>query len=620
MAAIQRALIIGINEYQMPGADLKGCVNDALTMAKLATEHFGFPREEVRLLTDSRATTANIRSRLQWLVNGAGPGSRLYFHFSGHGAQVRDRGEKDELDDGLDEILCPYDLDWDDPFTDDELRAAIDALPEGVNFTIVLDCCHSGTGTRDFFKEPELRGSAKRFLCPPPDIAFRYAAGVELTSEPERSVNMSGRRPGLQVRHFGQAATDQKAILISGCRSDQTSADAWIENDYRGALSYSLYRAVKLNNYQVSYGSLIREAGDWLEANGYSQVPQLECPNPCREWSFLDTREHTPASSGPAVVTAPGGGPQSHEIALAPTTRVVCVHGIGDHASGYSDRWRAVFNRYLALGVSQFHEVVWDEVFDERERGKRSLAEPPSLTKAETARAEELGRELEELLRTRIDLVEDIVTGDDTERAWGAAPVDRTADRGFLSWLIRPNEYLGDFVRYLSSEKVRRAIDRKALDVLQPLIGSGHPVVVLSHSWGSVVTHNALRQIDSGQVALHVSMGSPLWMLPVRRMLDLNGRRNACRNWINVDARGDLIGGRLAEHFDVHHDYKVPSVGGSPHGSYFHPDNATVQRDIVAAACSEVARELLSDTVIQPVQPSRSPSTTPAKRKSTRKS
>ena len=97
-------------------------------------------------------------------------------------------------------------------------------------------------------------------------------------------------------------------------------------------------------------------------------------------------------------------------------------------------------------------------------------------------------------------------------------------------------------------------------------------------------------------------------------------RRNACRNWINVDARGDLIGGRLAEHFDVHHDYKVPSVGGSPHGSYFHPDNATVQRDIVAAACSEVARELLSDTVIQPAQPSRSPSTAPAKRKSTRKS
>jgi metacaspase-1 len=271
-----RALIVGINQYRNPADNLRGCVNDALTMAKMVTEHAGFPRDGVRLLCDQRATTSNIRQRLRWLVQGAAAGSRLLFHYSGHGSQVRDRNG-DELDDHLDEIICPHDFDWDDPITDDEFSALIEQIGPEVWFTAILDCCHAGTGTREAFKErPDARETQRvRFLPPPPDISWRAAGTVDIDlAVAGRTVNVTQKR--LRVRRFGLAVTSQNVVLIAGCRSDQTSADAYIDNDYRGALTYSLYKALEGTTYQATNREVVREAADWLARNHYEQVPQLE--------------------------------------------------------------------------------------------------------------------------------------------------------------------------------------------------------------------------------------------------------------------------------------------------------------------------------------------------------
>jgi metacaspase-1 len=582
--AVRRALLVGINQYQDPRNNLKGCVNDVLMMGKLITENFGFSHENVRLLVDDRATTANIRERLRWLVDDAGPGSVLLFHYSGHGSQVRDRNG-DEMDDALDEIICPYDLDWDDPFTDDEFAQVIDSIPDGVNLTMILDCCHSGTGSRQFFKEPGLRGRQQtRFLVPPPDVAFRMAAGVQVDQgRPERTVNMVGKRD-LPTRRFGQSLTEQNAILISGCRSDQTSADDWIESDYHGALTYSLVQAITNKRYSVSYSDLIDTAGSWLEVNSYEQVPQLETRQVMQGWGFLDTAPH-----GDAAIPV-SYAPTRETLATPTDTRVVFVHGIGNYVAGYSDRWRAAFNRHLGLDLGNFVEVVWDDVFDER-AGERGLSPVPPLTPEEELRAEELQEELRELIQTRHELMTDL-TANDPSRA--LAGPSRTSDRGLLTWLINFDEYIGDFAKYLASASVREAVDARVSSRLKPLLASGVPTVLITHSWGSVVAHHTLRGLDGSALpALHCTLGSPLWMLPVRKALDFDSRTRGCDYWINVDARGDLVGGSLSGKFAVNEDHSVAVVGDeNAHASYFHPDNAAVQRDIVAAAISKLARGL----------------------------
>ena len=67
-------------------------------------------------------------------------GDVLLLHYSGHGSNVPD-DNGDEAD-KRDEILCPTDLDWKDPFRDDWLRKTLGKLRSGVNLTVIMDCCH----------------------------------------------------------------------------------------------------------------------------------------------------------------------------------------------------------------------------------------------------------------------------------------------------------------------------------------------------------------------------------------------------------------------------------------------------------------------------------------------
>ncbi|MDX9785214.1 MAG: caspase family protein [Desulfobacterales bacterium] len=107
-----KALLVGVNRYKLSRADLQGCLNDVTNVRDVLLKYFGFTVKQIRVLADGRATKKAILHRLDWLVKDAKSGDRLLFHFSGHGSQIRDR-DGDELKDGLDEIICPHDMDWD---------------------------------------------------------------------------------------------------------------------------------------------------------------------------------------------------------------------------------------------------------------------------------------------------------------------------------------------------------------------------------------------------------------------------------------------------------------------------------------------------------------------------
>ena len=271
----RRAFLVGLNRYPDPRNNLKGCVNDVLLMAKTLREQYRFDDASgVRLLTDERATTANIRKGLEWLVGDAAAGDSLVFHYSGHGSQVRDI-HGDELSDNLDEIICPYDLDWNKPFTDDDLAEICGRVPKGTLLTVILDCCHSGTGLRNFLR-PDLPIRYK-FLAAPVEVRHRAEPHIENRGI-DRSVTMTGPDRTLHIRRFGISLTKTNVVLVAGCRSDQTSADAWIDGDYHGALTYYLWRSLRDAKWRTTYRKLIEATGIALADHNYEQVPQLEGP------------------------------------------------------------------------------------------------------------------------------------------------------------------------------------------------------------------------------------------------------------------------------------------------------------------------------------------------------
>lgn len=275
----KKALLVGINRYRIPGADLRGCVNDVRTVETLLRDSYGFAKKDVTVLTDFGATTQAIRAGVKALVRSGRPGDVLLFHFSGHGSNVPD-DNGDEAD-ARDEIICPTDLDWKKPLRDDWLRSSFDALKPGVSLTVVMDCCHSGTITRALH---------------PPDapIVDRY-----LPSPWDLVATESGRRlrgtvaPGLRRSTRGARArrdtvdVDIPEVLITGCRDTQTSADAWIDGAYSGALTHHLVAALRNGGAALSLRELRDRTAARLDAARFAQVPQLEGRRAALDRRFL---------------------------------------------------------------------------------------------------------------------------------------------------------------------------------------------------------------------------------------------------------------------------------------------------------------------------------------------
>jgi len=268
----REALLVGINDYYGVN-DLQGCINDVTNVRSVLKTFFGFENTDIRVLTDSRATKQNILSRLEKMIRNAVSADYLIFHFSGHGSQIRDR-EGDELADHMDELICPCDMNWDDGFiSDDMFSDLLKQLKKGVRMEILLDSCHSGTGTRDMMPyltsgQSDVNFSHYRYLKPPADIECRYLGDEETL----KASKLFSTDKEITLNH----------ILWAGCKDSQTSADALIDGKYNGAFSYYFCKHVRESSGKISRADLYTRLKNSLKYNHFSQVPQLECKEALR--------------------------------------------------------------------------------------------------------------------------------------------------------------------------------------------------------------------------------------------------------------------------------------------------------------------------------------------------
>lgn len=263
----KKALLIGINRYMVPGSDLRGCVNDVKNLASALAEFHGFAKADIETLTDLAATKKAMQAAIRKLVKGGRKGDVLVLHYSGHGSNVPDNN-RDEAD-KRDEILCPTDLDWKDPFRDDWLRWTLDSARKGVSLNVIMDCCHSGTITRAI--HPPDAKVVERYLPSPWDIMT-----VESRRKLRGRVTSRLRRTPHGKRGPDVVAVDVPETLVTGCRDTQTSADAYIAGSYNGALTYYLVDAIRDARGKLSYRELHERTVARLRKGDYDQVPQLE--------------------------------------------------------------------------------------------------------------------------------------------------------------------------------------------------------------------------------------------------------------------------------------------------------------------------------------------------------
>ena len=250
---------VGINAY--PSNGLNGCVNDIEDMFELLTKYYGFERgDNMRLLCDSRATKAAIWERLLWLVGICKEGDLCLFNYSGHGASLPNRTSHGEID-GVDECLVPYDFDWSAPhmLLDDDLGMIADKIAaKGAIPIFIIDACHSGTILRDMNFNPAFKMKNK-CIVPPIDIRARITDNIR-----NRTV-------------VDSLADNENSILIAGCKEKQTSADAYFNGKYNGALTYNLVKALK-SNHSLTYAQLETVLATEMEQGGFEQTPLIIGP------------------------------------------------------------------------------------------------------------------------------------------------------------------------------------------------------------------------------------------------------------------------------------------------------------------------------------------------------
>lgn len=232
----KNAVLIGCN-YKNTMNELNGCINDANNIKQLLTNGYGF--DNIVFMTDDTEKTPtkkNILDELKALLNNANSGDILFFSFSGHGINLKDKN-RDEKD-GLDEVMVAIDFNY---IRDDELNRLIqDNLKKDVTLFALFDCCHSGTIL---------------------DLRYQYLDSTSFNENTEQLNNLE---------------TQGNVIMISGSMDSQTSEDAYIKaaSSYQGAMTYAFIETLK-KTPNSSWNDLLKSMREYLKKNNYSQIPQL---------------------------------------------------------------------------------------------------------------------------------------------------------------------------------------------------------------------------------------------------------------------------------------------------------------------------------------------------------
>jgi len=262
----KKALCIGINNYPGTHMDLQGCINDANDWADaLSARGFGV----IKLLNE-QATKAAMVAAMSNLISKAAKNDSLVISFSGHGTYQPDT-DGDEAD-GLDEALCPYDLQTNGAaLIDDEIKVLFGTRKPGVRIVLIADSCHSGTVTRAARAEPDA-DTRPRFMpmgnwlpnsSLPKNRAGKLAATV---------LAPLGGSPLLAA--YSRVLGD---LLLAGCKEgpNNFSYDARINNRYNGAFTYYALKALKTLKPEATYADWHKAILKYLPSASYPQSPQI---------------------------------------------------------------------------------------------------------------------------------------------------------------------------------------------------------------------------------------------------------------------------------------------------------------------------------------------------------
>ncbi|MCC5946207.1 MAG: caspase family protein [Bernardetiaceae bacterium] len=251
------AFIVGIDNYKSV-SPLNGCAADAQAMQALLQKRFSSEELELQVLINAEATRAAIIAGFRKHLARAKQGDTAFFHFSGHGSRESSPVEFHQFfPEKKNETLVCYDsrepggMD----LADKELAVLIQEVAQNQpHIAVSLDCCHSGSGTRNAKlgkkRQAEKDGNNRKIE----DYADGYYAQ--------------------QLKNTGKIEIPAAPhITLSACSNTQV---AWETKENRGLFSTVLLDILENESSNLSYGRLFERIQTRIKQIDNSQTPQVD--------------------------------------------------------------------------------------------------------------------------------------------------------------------------------------------------------------------------------------------------------------------------------------------------------------------------------------------------------
>lgn len=276
------ALLVGIDEYAEKSGvpSLKGCKNDIQAIETYLRNQVAGDWElaEPKTLVDEQATRQGIIDGFQEYLCQAGSEDIALFYYSGHGGQERAPEEFWHLEpDRLDETLVCYDsrTSGSHDLADKEIRYLLaQVAKKNPRIIVILDSCHSGSGTRNISEGVRLA---------PEDTRDR-SLDTFIFAEDEKFVKSLVAKSGsneTKTKKIGLDLPEGRHILLAACRDYQIAKeDRGDDGQVRGIFSYFLLRTLQGSNGRLSYDNIVRSVSASVNGKVKDQTPQLEATNP----------------------------------------------------------------------------------------------------------------------------------------------------------------------------------------------------------------------------------------------------------------------------------------------------------------------------------------------------
>lgn len=265
-------IALGIaSNYPNSPSELGGCLNDLDNITEIQINHLGYKKENIIRVADDVELKPNRRTMTAQLLKFAQksyePGvTEGWFHYSGHGSNVVDRNGDES--DGRDECMIPTDYDDEKNggvITDDDLNSIFSQINPDIRLFVCIDACHSGTML---------------------DLPYRYISGIKNVVESKLN------------------KIKCRCLMISGCRDNQTSSDAYGLNntkEWSGAMTSALIYVLKEFDYQLDCWTALKHMRKYLrkQEEVFTQVPQMTSNEKLSHKTKLVEFHHTKPFIGP---------------------------------------------------------------------------------------------------------------------------------------------------------------------------------------------------------------------------------------------------------------------------------------------------------------------------------